>query len=225
MIPHAPQGRRRQAASFIEIVIAMAILSGALIPIGWMLTGTASQTAKTKAEAAAASYAATLMNTLLDQVDFDDPVLAATGGTPRVGDTSWTHPEVPGETTIDGTRIQWVLEVHDFLASDPAIAPAHWRVRFNAIDDCPPAGGGAPVALPVATPVLDTHYNEVNNRTIADLDSKVGPPNTAVLKEIKLTIQWQTPRDAGYETLAGADTRTLQRSVVLMTRRARLARN
>jgi hypothetical protein len=200
----------------------MAILSGALIPLGWMLTGTATQTAKTKAEAAAASYAATLMNTLLDQVDFDDAVLAPTGGNPRIPDAAWNHAEVPGITEIDGTLIRWVLEVHDFTAAD--ISPAHWRVRFNAIDDCPPPGGGAPVALPVATPVAGTHFTEVDTRSISDLDSKIGPANTAVLKEIKLIIQWQTPRDTDYEDFT-QDTRTLQRSVILMTRRARLARN
>ena len=203
--------------------MAMAILSAALIPIGWMLTGTAAQSASTKAESAAASFASTLMNTLLEQVEFDDSVLDDTGGTPMVVDAGFTHAVVPGLTEIDGTTIRWILEVHDFTAAE--LWPEHWRVRFNAIPDCPPANP-ATFSLPAA-PAAGTHYfvvnDATNDRNIAQLDSKIGPPTTPVLKEIKLIIQWQTPRDADFEDFT-ADTRTLKRTVVLMTRRARLAR-
>lgn len=213
----------RVAATIVEIVIAMAMLAAALVPIAQMLSGTASNTAATKAEAAAATYAATLMNYLLAKVDFDDPVLA--DGT-RDSDT-YTGTELPVPDPIDGVQIRWRLQVVDYMADDDALTFNHWRVRFNNIDDCPPPDGSDP-ANPPALPTFDASMiREVTDRKLIDLDAKSGEDDSgsvqAMLKEIRLTMQWTTPRAPDFEDVDG-DTLTLRRTVPLVTRRARLER-
>jgi hypothetical protein len=199
--------------------MAMAMLAAVLVPIVWMVSGTANQTAQSKAEAAAAGYAATVMNTLLDKLPFDHAVLAS--GTHESQDV--TDPLLPGDTVIDGTSLRWSLQVHDF--SSDAITFRHWRIRFTNIPECPPDDGVAPGDLPAFS--ATDHVQEVDSRTIFNLDAKKGrgPGGVAipVLKELRLTIQWKTPRDDDFETLGG-DERILRRSVTLLTRRARLRR-
>jgi hypothetical protein len=211
---------RRPGTSILEIVVAMAMLTAALVPIVGLFSSTANQTAQSKAEAAAATHAASVMNTFLDKISYDHAILAP--GTHL--SEGVTDPDIPGNITIDGTELRWTMEVHDFKSDQ--IKLKHWRIRFSNITDCPPAPGGPAVDLPAFAAA--SHIREVSNRTIFDLDSKAGrdPISGAaisVLKEIKLTIQWKTPRDPTFETLGG-DERKLRRSVSLITRRARLRR-
>lgn len=217
--PVPPNPGRRSGTSILEIVVAMAMLTGVLVPIVWMVSGTASQTAHSKAEAAAAGYAATVMNTLLDKVAFDHTMLEE--GTHVSEDV--VDPVLPGNQTVDGTAMRWTLQVHDFDSDE--IQFRHWRIRFTKIADCPPADPSSPSPLPTFD--ATEHVQEVDTRTIFNLDAKKGRDSSGaaipVLKELRLTIQWRTPRDADFETLGG-DERTLRRSVTLLTRRARLRR-
>lgn len=214
--PRTRPGRR--AASFVEIIIAMALLGGALVPIASMLIDTAGQSASTKAEAAAASYAAKLLNRFLDEVDFDDAVLEDTGaGSPHASE------DFGGNPTVDNTVIRWNLEVR--VIPNTSIFFQHYLLRYHDPASGTPCTGGAEAKISAATVLTPTVSRDVNvttpnEKSVDDLDRKnAGQP---VLKELRLTIQWKTPRDSGFENLA--DPGVKRRTVSLLTRRARLTR-
>ncbi len=186
----------------------------------------------------AASHAASLMNTFLEKLSFDDDALLA--GT-HTSETA-TNTDIPGVNptgtfSIDGTELRWTLEVKDYLSNDPLLKFKHWRVNFYKIDGSPPAQDELAVDLPADGP--GPYISEINGaaetnpRLIFDLDAKAGrkpdgvSPST-VMKELRLTIQWKSPRDAGFEDISGPldkdQERQLRRTATLLTRRARLSR-
>lgn len=207
---------RRKAMTFLEILIAVTLLAGVMIPVSSMLIDTASQSAATKAESAASSYAAKLMNQFLDELAFDDAILDATGGTPHKSED-----QPGGNPVIDGTAIRWDLEVA--IIPDSTIFFRHRTVRYHSPSAAPPCTNGTEAKIDagnVMTPAFSTGVNiaPANERSVADLDRKnAGRP---VLKELRLTIQWKSPRDPAFEDLTQPGPR--RRTVSLITRRARL---
>lgn len=211
----------RKGMSLVEILVAVGMLAGVLVPIGWMLTSSAEQTARSKAEAAAAGYAEKIMNIFLEEVSFDD----LTDGT----HTSESPPTgFPGGETIDGTEVRWTLEVTSHDSDD--FFPAHWRITRPIPPSCPTAPPPY-LTLPPADP--DTFRVEVNAGTSRDrhaafLDSKTGRDASgspqALLKDLRVTIQWKSPRDDDFEAFTGDQEKDLKRSVRILTRRGRLGR-
>lgn len=88
----------RRGTSLVEIVMAAGIMASVLIPIGYYFVNTGKQQAALKSEAMAAGYAAKAMNHLLDEVPFEDLASGMSGG-----------------ETIDGTEVQWSVEVSEIV--------------------------------------------------------------------------------------------------------------
>lgn len=96
-----PLRRRRRATSLVEVMVASGIMAAALVPISWYFVSSARQQHDLEAEAAAAAYAAKVMNQLLDGEAYDD-VTDALGG----------------EEDVDGVMVRWSLEAQDVGDAD-----------------------------------------------------------------------------------------------------------
>ncbi len=199
-----PVRARRRGASFLEILIAVGLLAGALVPIGSMLVGTAGQTAATKAEAQAANFAATVMNRFLDNEKFDDVTDGLTG-----------EEAMPDNSVT----VSWTLNVTDI--SNTAITPRHRLVKYHRptlAPDCTTGGEAKITALDANNSELVNGPGSSRTKTVAELDQKNA--SQVVFKELRLTVKWKTAKEPAYE--ADGDPRNLKRTVVLITRRARL---
>lgn len=194
--------RPRRGATFIEILISMAILAGAMVPISSMMVGTAGQTAQTKAEGQAANFAASVMNRFLDNEAFDD----VTDG-------------LTGEEELDGTSVRWTLQVFDFDNND--LFFAHRRIKYHRPNTDPTCQNGEAKIAAIDNgdhPLINAPGGGGTRQSVDELDQK--NRGQVVLKELRLTVQWKTARDGDYEDPGDPNQR--RRTVVLLTRRARL---
>ncbi len=90
----------------VEVLMALAIVGTALVPIGWYFVSSGRQQAAIKAEAVAVGYAGKLMNELLDKVPFDEVVSGVPLG------------EGGSSATLDGVDLEWTVTVGDTMPSD-----------------------------------------------------------------------------------------------------------
>lgn len=88
-------GPARRGTSLVEVLMGVGILAMSLVPVAWYFVSSAKQQANLNSEAVAAGIAARVLNEILDEVPFDE---VAGGG---------------GEETVDGTTVQWTIEVGD----------------------------------------------------------------------------------------------------------------
>lgn len=218
--PRRPRPASRRGATFIEIMIAMAILAACLVPISSMLVGTAGQTASTKAESSAASYSAKLMNYFLDELPFDHELIGNLGaGEEKTVESedvdAGEHPGIGGsDIVIDGTRLRWTLVVRVIPNAD--ITPVHRLIHYHDPREVPCDPQEAWIGANASAGDPDSYSTLEDSKSVVDLDKKNQEP---VLKEFRLTVQWRTPRDATFEDIA---TPPHKRTVTLLTRRARL---
>lgn len=135
----------------IEIIMGVAILAASLVPIAWYFVNSSKTQSRLKSEAIAAGYAGKIMSELLTERPFDT-IDSSVGGT----------------DLIDGTNIQWSIQVADHA---PDTLSFTWT-------DLSPGGLNPP---PLTANILDAKF-----RTLP------------AVKDITMTIQWKGPRDADF---------------------------
>lgn len=107
--------------TLVEILVAIAIMALAMVPIVSMIQHSSHQVADEKAEASVSTFASAIFNKAVFQQAYTD-----------VGNDS-------GEEVIDGVTIKWNLEVA--VVEDFSLT--YWRVKYHE----PCAGGAASGAV------------------------------------------------------------------------------
>lgn len=183
--------RSRAAITFTEILVGVAILGLAMAPVVGMIVKTFSQIRAEKSEAAASNYAGKLLNQVLFELSYGE--LIAKTNTPTFKFT--------GTDSVDGADLSWTVEIQEVNG----ITFRHKKPEYHNPN---PHVGGEP-----ASPIFKkwTDSSDIFKQTAGEIDSKFA--GTTVLCDVKLTIQWKNPGDAGFDN---------DRKQVLYTRKARL---
>ncbi len=113
--------KQKKGMGLVEIIIALAIMAAALVPIVGIIHHSFHQIGDEKAEAAVSTFAESVLNEMV----FTQPFDAVTDGR-------------SGDELIDGTRIHWVLNV----AEVSGLTLAFERVKYHE-----PCGGGTCVGV------------------------------------------------------------------------------
>ncbi len=200
----------RLGLTLIEIMIAVAILAFAMVPMSGIMTQSASQSKTQKCEVEALQFASDKMDELLMKTPFDDVVTTPMSATPIVrGDT-----QIKFRIVVRNVPVP-VAKNFMFSYIDPANHPPCDNEKGeekNSKSD------------------LDTKTitRDITDLTIAQIDSEKVPTDTAIiakngynlanfdyeLKDIMLIVKWR-PTNA-------SDREYDRHPIVLCTRKARL---
>lgn len=184
---------RPRAFTLVELLVSIAVLAVALVPmVGGIHLGV-SKLREQKMEAVAATHAARLMNRILNELTFEEVFRHQDLEDFKFGTSG--GPEAT--ETIDGTTLEWNVDVASVGNTDHPLRFRYKRLRYHA-----PHPGGEPAFDP---------QELVHNSRPVDADATVfDEPARHVrvrfsrefqgypLLNVRLRLRWKAPGEPGF---------------------------
>ena len=220
---------RGRGFSFVEIMVASAIMAMAFLPIAGLIRDSFHRVGDQRMEAAVATYAAEIMNEWMFEKPYAD-VCINLSDPPDGTAKSWSY-TIPDKELADGLVVQVVVNVYE-VDPDPASDENKMTFEYCRIDYHSPSGCAGGVENTITSDPVDDAANLRNTDSDASeipyparVDSKyaVGgtdlPPMVTIHMLFRWKARWENWPDPGSDEEALWER---QRMRSLICRRANL---